>query len=122
VFATRPGEPCALPPAKSERFVEMSEVIAPTWRNEVTVRSIEHMMRFEPAGWAPLVSPTPLMMVVGTADNVTFPQVQLEVFETVREPKRLVLHPGGHFQTYTDFFAQTSEPAAAWFTEHLRAG
>jgi DNA-binding HxlR family transcriptional regulator len=66
------------------------------------------------------VSPAPLMMIVGIAADVTFPQVQREVFETVREPRRLVVHPGGHFQTYTDHLAQTSGPAAGWFTEHLR--
>jgi uncharacterized protein len=120
VFATSPTEACALPPAVSPRYVEGLTRTFPTWRNEVTLRSVEHMLTFEPSGWIPFVAPTPLLMIVGRHDTCTSPQVQLEVFDSAREPKKLVVHPGGHFDTYDDHFALTVTAAGDWLTEHLR--
>jgi uncharacterized protein len=121
VFATKTGQLCALPPAVSPRYVSGVERAFETWRNEVTIRSVENMVTFEPIGWITHVSPTPLMMIVALKDTCTFPDNQLATFNALREPKRLVLHNGGHFDTYTDHFEQTSAAATEWFTEHLRA-
>jgi fermentation-respiration switch protein FrsA (DUF1100 family) len=90
-----------------------------TWENEVTLRSVENMLAFEPGGWAPFVSPTPLLMIVAARDSVTFPGPQQEIFESAHEPKRLVVHDGGHFDTYTDHFEETSTAARDWLQEHL---
>jgi len=80
---------------------------------------VAHLAEFEPAGWAPHVAPKPLLMVVAARDTCTFPEIQLDVFETARGPKRLIVHPGGHFDTYVDHFEETSRPARDWFVEHL---
>ncbi len=120
VLATEAGALCALPPVVSPRYVEAVEARYPTWRNAVTLRSVENMLSFEPAGWIPYVTPTPLMMIVAQKDSCTFPEIQLEVFNAAPEPKRLVIHPGGHFDTYVDHFTQTSTAASEWFTTHLR--
>lgn len=120
VFATEAGALCALPPVVSPRYVKAVETRFPTWRNVVTLRSVENMLSFEPAGWLPYVAPTPLMMIVAEKDSCTFPETQLEVFTAASEPKRLVIHPGGHFETYVEHFIQTSMTACEWFTVHLR--
>lgn len=44
---------------------------------------------------------------------------QLAAYGEALEPKRLVVHPGGHFDTYIDHFEQTSQAAIEWFA-HLR--
>ncbi|PAX06415.1 alpha/beta hydrolase [Sphingomonas lenta] len=88
--------------------------------NEVTLRSIENMLTFEPAGWIQHIAPTPLMMIVAENDTCTFPEPQLACFAAALEPKRLMMHPGGHFNTYTEHFARTSGAAIEWFGEHLR--
>lgn len=119
VFAN-PGALCALPVAMSPRDIENAMQAAPSWRNEVTLRSVEAMLDFEPAGWAPYVSPKPMMMIVAREDACTFADVQLQVFAEAREPKRLVMHPGGHFDTYTTHFEATSSAALSWFQEHLK--
>ena len=121
VFSPDPSALCALPPAMSARYVAAAEAQSPSWRNEVTLRSVENMLQFEAAGWARFISPKPFLMIVGAQDTCTFPELQLEVFEAAREPKRVVVHPGGHFDTYTEHFETTSGAALDWFTEHLRA-
>lgn len=119
VFSVDPDELCALPPAVREGYVDAATAAAPGWVNRVTVRSVEHMMSFEPAAWAPFVAPTPLLMIVGAKDVCTFAHLQVDVFEQVRQPKSLVIHPGGHFNTYSTHFGQTSRAALDWFLEHL---
>jgi len=119
VFSADPREPSALPVDVDQAFIDSGADTAPRWQNQVTLRSVEHMMTFEPAGWIPHVAPKPLLMIVAAADVCTFPEIQLDAYATAREPKKLVVHPGGHFETYTKHFAETSQPALDWFSTHL---
>ena len=120
VMTSETGAVCALPMAVSANYIHAAEQAAPAWVNEVTVRSIEAMLTFEPAGWISHVAPTPLLMIVAAKDTCTFPEPQLAAFAAAGEPKRLVIHPGGHFDTYRDHFAETSDAALKWFCEHLQ--
>ena len=120
VLTADPDAISALPPAISANYIAASQAASPTWVNEVTLRSVENMLDFEPSGWIEHIAPTPLMMIVATNDTCTFPEPQLASFAAAREPKRLVLHPGGHFDTYTTHFEQTSAAALNWFASHLR--
>lgn len=120
VFSSDPGQLSALPPAMGARSIRAAEDAPPAWRNEVTLRSVEAMLSVEPGAWAPYISPKPLLMIVGAKDTCTFPEHQLETFAQAREPKRLLIHPGGHFETYTEHFEQTAGAALEWFEEHLR--
>lgn len=95
---------------------------AETWKNEVTLTSMEHLLEFEPIAWGPYVAPKPLMMIVATNDVCTFTDIQLVAFAGLNEPKKLVTFPGGHFDAYEAFFAETAGPAREWFREHLLAG
>ncbi|MFC9361782.1 alpha/beta hydrolase [Rhodococcus sp. NPDC057014] len=117
VFSTEPDELCALPPAVGVDYIERLESET-SWRNTVTLRSVEHLIDFEPAGWVPYVAPKPLLMVLGENDVCTFTEVQRAVFDTAGEPKKLVVHPGGHFDTYTTHFGVAGVAARDWFVEH----
>lgn len=77
----------------------------------VTIRSVEQMLTFEPAGWFAHIAPTPLLMIVERADTCTFPRSQLDAYRLLNGPKRLVVHDGGHFDTYTDHFDTTAGAA-----------
>ena len=89
------------------------------WENSITVRSTRAAMTYELAPWLPRVSPTPLLMVVGMADTMTFTDLQLAAFEQALEPKRLVTIPGSHFDAYRSDFERSSGAAVEWFKEHL---
>ena len=119
VFSPEPDGFCALTPPMSAKYIRAAETAIPSWKNEVTLRSVENMVNVEPAAWAPYISPTPFMMIVGAKDTCTFPEHQIDTFHHAREPKRLVIHPGGHFDTYTEQFEPTSRAALEWFGEHL---
>ena len=110
----------ALPtPDSWEWFSETGEKRAPAWKNEATLRTVEMLMEYEPGVFVERISPTPLLMVVAAGDHLTPTDLALEAYQRAREPKRLVLLPGGHFEAYTGDFDIASGAARDWFLEHL---
>ena len=92
---------------------------APSWRNEVTLRTVEMLGEYEPGVYIGRISPTPLLLVVARQDHLTPAHLALDAFERAREPKQLVILPGGHFDAYVDGFEGASTPARDFFVEHL---
>ena len=120
VVAEDPAAPSALPTPDSWRwFTETGKSRAPSWRNEVTLRSVEMFTEYEPASYIGFVSPTPLLMVVARGDVLTVSDLAFQAYEKALEPKRIVALSGGHFDAYTKDFEASSGPATAWFVEHL---
>ena len=121
VVAEDQSMPCALPGLDSWMFFEGSRRdMAPSWRNEVTLRSAEMMRENEPTVWVARISPTPLLMIVATEDMLTPTDLALETYNRALEPKKLVLIPGGHFEPYTGSGFEISSAAARdWFVQHL---
>jgi fermentation-respiration switch protein FrsA (DUF1100 family) len=115
-----PLAPSALPtPDSWTWFTETHESRAPSWRNEVTLRSVEMFTEYEPATYLPWISPTPLLMAVAEGDHLTPTDLAIAAYERAGEPKRLVILPGGHFDAYVDGFDEASGAARDWFVEHL---
>lgn len=116
-----PAATSALPtPDSYEWFVTTADQRAPSWRNEVTLLSMEYFRGYEPRAWLPLIAPTPLLMIVAPHDRLVDGGLACAAYETALPPKKLVLVPGGHFDAYTGAgFDLTSAAARDWFTEHL---
>ena len=120
VVAPDPLAVSALPtPDSWEWFTETGKRRAPAWRNEVTLRSVEMLMEYEPSAYLERISPTPLLIVVAAGDHLTPSDLALEAYQRAREPKKLVLLPGGHFDAYTKDHEAASGAARDWFLEHL---
>jgi fermentation-respiration switch protein FrsA (DUF1100 family) len=109
-------------PDSWEWFSQTGQTRAPSWRNEVTLRSVEMFWEYEPGAWIQWISPTPLLLVVAQGDHLTVSDLAIAALERAREPKRLAVLPGGHFDAYTTGFQGASGVARDWFAAHLRAG
>ncbi len=115
-----PLAPSALPtPDSYQWFTETHELRAPSWRNEVTLRTVEMLSEYEPGTYVPRIAPTPLLMMVAQKDVLTPTELVLATYETAREPKKLVVLPGGHFDAYVAGFEQSGGPARDWFLQYL---
>jgi fermentation-respiration switch protein FrsA (DUF1100 family) len=113
-------DPCALPTQDSwECFTEAARTVAPAWRNEVTLRSVEMLTEYEPGIYIDRISPTPLLMLVAAGDHLTVADEALATFNQAQEPKKLELLHGGHFDAYLENFDRASSAAADWFATHL---
>lgn len=120
VVAEDPAAPAVLPTADSWAwFTETARARAPAWKNEVTLRSVEMFMEYEPGGYIEFISPTPLMLVVALGDHLTVSDLALAAYERALAPKRLVTLKGGHFDAYVGDFDQASTAATEWFVQHL---
>ena len=82
-------------PDSWEWFGETGKSRAPAWSNEVTLRSAEMFVEYEPGAYIERIGPTPLLMVVAAGDHLTPADLALEASQRTREPKRLVLLSGG---------------------------
>jgi fermentation-respiration switch protein FrsA (DUF1100 family) len=110
----------ALPtPDSREWFSETGKALAPAWSNEITLRSVELLMEYEPSAYLERISPTPLLMVVAAGDHLTPADLALEAYQRALEPKKLVLLSGGHFDAYVKDFEAASGAACEWFLQHL---
>ena len=114
------GKPSALPTQDSyDWFINTGKTRAPKWENRQTVRSLELALPYNPAASVHLISPTPFMMIVAENDVLTPTDLAIEAFGRAREPKQLVILPGGHFDAYVSGFQGASTPALNWFKQHL---
>jgi hypothetical protein len=120
VVAPDAATPAVLPtPDSYQWFTDTCAARAPAWRNEVTLRSVELFLGYEPGAYIAQISPTPLMLVVALGDHLTVADEALAAYERALQPKRLVTLKGGHFDAYVADFGASSGAAAAWFQEHL---
>lgn len=121
VFAENEGDPCCLPTADTREFFKhLAPERSKYWRNEVTLRSVEMFSEFEPGYYAPLLSPTPVLIAAAENDVVTPFDVTAGVFEKALHPKKFVVLPGGHFEAYQgEAFAISAPQQRDWFLQHL---
>jgi hypothetical protein len=120
VVAENPLDPAALPTPDSWLwFTETGKNRAPNWKNEVTLRTVEMLGEYNPGDYIAQISPTPLLLLPARNDVLTPSAFAIGAYEQAREPKKLVILPGGHFDAYVDGFDASSRPALAWFQEHL---
>lgn len=117
-----PGEPCVMPGADAYAYFMEQAKSAPSWRNEVTLRSVDLARSCENAAFLPYISPTPLMMIIALDDELAPSELSIAAFHAANEPKKLVLLPGHHFTPYVDEFDLTGNEARDWFTRHLVVG
>jgi fermentation-respiration switch protein FrsA (DUF1100 family) len=117
------GDPsAALSTPDAEAWFRNVAPLAPTWRNEVTLRSWERILEYSPLRWIDRIAPTPLLIVAAEHDVICPVQLARAAFARAGDPKELVVLPVGHFDPYEPpCFADAAGAAVAWFGRHLRA-
>ncbi|CAG7970649.1 unnamed protein product [Penicillium nalgiovense] len=114
-----PLTPSALPTPDSYQFFSEWEAKS-NWKNEVTLKSLEGARGYNPAAHIHHISPTPLLLTVAENDVVVPTDIALEAYSRAREPKKLQIFPGGHFDGYTGKgFERNASAQADFLKEHL---
>lgn len=121
VVAAKEGEPGFFQTDDCRKYFLGFGDRAPTWRNRVTLRSIEMVTEYNPGSFVDRVSPTPLLTAVGLEDTLAVADIALDAFDRARPPKHLVSLGCGHFDPYAGHFFEPNVAAQrAWFVEHLK--
>jgi len=104
-----------------EAFMELSKP-APSWLNKMVINSLDTHMTYAPTSVIHRVSPTPLLMVIASNDDITPTADEKEAFARAKEPKKLVVVEGRHFEAYQGpKHDQFATPAVEWFKTYLMA-
>jgi uncharacterized protein len=114
-------EPAMVPGPLANDFYSAAQQVAPSWRNEITLASLEKMMAYDPTWPVARIAPTPLRVIAAEHDEfIPFDMVKA-TFERAGEPKDLVVLQCGHVEPYdTDpWLTQASDAGIEWFKRHL---
>jgi fermentation-respiration switch protein FrsA (DUF1100 family) len=116
-----PLAPSVMPSTESwEFFNKAAQERAPSWRNELTLSSLERLIEHEPGEGIHRISPTALLMIVARDDASAPAELAFRAYERAVEPKQLVVLPGGHFDAYTGTaFSTASKAACEHFLRYL---
>jgi fermentation-respiration switch protein FrsA (DUF1100 family) len=113
------GGPAALGTADAWEWFQLAARSAPTWKNHVTLRSLERLLEYAPGLTIDRIAPTPLLLIAAEQDFLPL-DLARRAFDRAGEPKRLVVLPAGHFAPYEPpFFETAAREAVEWFTRHL---
>ncbi len=114
------GEPSAIPTTEAYEWFMHASSIAPNWRNQVTVESLEKIREFDPVGPIHLIAPTPLLMIVAEHDSLIPSDLIVDAYKRASEPKEIIMLPCGHFDLYTEpLVSKAAGTAVDWFTQYL---
>jgi hypothetical protein len=86
-IAALPNDP------KISAYTAQSEELFPTFKNEMTLESLEHVLLWAPIHLIHRLAPSPLLMVTGVEDSVHAIDEVLKAYERAWQPKRLELLP-----------------------------
>ena len=95
---------------------------APTWSWETTAASLEPYLTFNAVAQAPLVAPTPLLIVHGTTDAALLPELAQAAYDAATGPKELVwIETHNHIELYDQdpYVSEAVEHVLGWL-ERLR--
>lgn len=74
---------------------------APNWSRKTTAASLEPYLTFNAIAQAPLVAPTPLLIVHGTTDATLLPELAQAAYDAAGDPKELVwIETHNHIELY----------------------
>ncbi|SPJ90957.1 related to hydrolases of the alpha/beta superfamily [Fusarium torulosum] len=103
VVDPKPLNRSAMTTKDSNMAMANNEKIFPTWKNKVTLKSMENLRAHPAAAWIHRISPTPLLLSVAANDTVTPTATTLEGYNRALEPKELHIVECGHYEMYAGF-------------------
>jgi len=113
------GAAAALPGDESWEWFQSAARTAPTWRNEITLLSMQRLLEYSPGLYIDRITPTPLLLIVAEKDFLPL-DIARAAFARAGAPKRWCVLPAGHFAGYEPpHFATASAEAVDWFRWHL---
>jgi fermentation-respiration switch protein FrsA (DUF1100 family) len=114
------NEPCVLPGSDAyEGYMTLGES-APTWRNQITLESLEKMREFDPVSMIHLISPRALLLIPAEKDEIIPLTAVKAAYEKAQEPKEMTALPIGHFEIYREpWLSKASSLAINWFEKFL---
>lgn len=93
----------------------------PTFRNDILLESLEHMLIWAPEAMIDMIAPTPMLIVTNGLLDLHHPLDKIQdAFRRAGEPKKLVILPYDVRGLYDEpGMGEAMAEAVAWYDQHL---
>ena len=101
VVSADPMAPAGLPSRESYNFFSQWDPETKkgsTWKNEITLRTLEVLVSYNAMHALPRVAPTPVLIGVGIRDTNGAAEMTLRHYAQISEPKELCIVDADHYQ------------------------
>lgn len=108
-----PGDPVMFSDQEGLEFLEQMLKSSPTFRNAITLSTLDYLYEMEVTAYAGRIA-QPLLMVLASEDYVAPVEEAREMFSRVPEPKELIEYPGQHYEILSNHLPEILSRTAAW--------
>ena len=123
VFPREPGETFTAMPADEDEVAYLNSQLfgLSTWRDDITLESMEHVIMFRPIDVIHLIGPRALCIITTTGWDPIHPvEPILEAFQRATEPKQICLHDSWAMGLYQEpEHTLAINQAISWFDKYL---
>ena len=114
----------AMPNAEASSYYERTfKSDAPNWSPRLTAASLEPYFIYNAIVHAPLVAPTPLLIIHGTTDFFLLPEFAQQAYDAALGPKELIwIETHNHIEVYDQnpYVDEVCTRLTAWLASNLR--
>ncbi|MEW9552091.1 alpha/beta hydrolase [Nonomuraea sp. NPDC050783] len=114
-----PGDPVMFSDHEGIEFVENMIHHLPSFKNEITISTLDRLFEMEVRAYAERID-QPLLMVLASEDTVAPVEEAREMFERIPGEKELVEYPGQHYEILSNHFPEIISRTAGWLATTLR--
>jgi hypothetical protein len=106
---------------KVAEYAAQAVELYPTFRNELALESMDHLLVWNPVNFIHRLAPSPLLMITGAEDSIHDIGEVLSAFERAREPKRIEILPYDEFGLSIEpGLGESMRFSVEWFDIYLR--
>ena len=119
VVTNQKGVFCFVQSINAYNFTESFKAYAPNWKNELTLKSLEMQLEYQPGSYIQRTGTKPKLIIAAKNDElIAQPQI-LAIFQQAAEPKSLLYVEGHHFSPYQESLNEAAAQSSAFFKKYL---
>lgn len=115
-----PGRPVMFSDHEGLEFVEKMIHGLPSFRNEITISTLDRLFEMEVTAYAERIL-APLLMILASEDTVAPVEEAREMYSRIPEPKELIEYPGQHYEILSQHFPEIIDRTSRWLARTLNA-
>lgn len=113
-----PGDPVMFSDEAGLEFVEEMLKASSTFRNAITLSTLDYLFEMEVTAYAERIT-QPLLMVLASQDTVAPVEEAREMYDRIPQPKELVEYAGEHYEILSRHLPEILRKTAVWLATTL---
>lgn len=114
-----PDDPVMFSDQAGLEFVEQMLKAVPSFRNAITLSTLDYLFEMEVTAYAERIT-QPLLMVLAAQDTVAPVEDAKAMYARIPEPKELIEYAGEHYEILSNHLPEILHRTADWLATTLR--